>query len=565
MFINKTIAIIIALLVLVGCNDQKRANKEKPEVELTNVIQEFENKFVALSKETNLAYYAASVSGKDEDYKKWEELTTKQTKIYADKERFKKLDELKGQKQIKDELLVRQLDILWKDHKFHQVAPDLIEEIIKKETAVEKKFATYRAQVGEKKLTDNQIEEVLSSSKSNKELEAAWTASKKIGELVAKDVLELVNLRNRVAKLGGYDNYHSMSLALSEQDPKEIEKLFDELDELTRTSFKQVKDEIDTVLSKEYGIGKNEMMPWHYQNRFFQEAPQIYSVDLDSYYKDKDIVKMAEKFYSDIGLPVEDVLAKSDLYEKKGKQQHAYCTQIDREGDVRIFQNVKPNNRWMGTTLHELGHAVYSKYASMTKLPWLLREEAHIFTTEAIAMLMGRLSTNPEWIRRYGHISEQEAKKISVDSYKSLKLEQLVFSRWSQVMYRFEKAMYANPKQDLNALWWNLVKKYQLVSKPESRDAPDWASKIHMATVPAYYHNYHLGELLASQLNNYMVKNILKSDNYKYPDYSKTKEIGSYLKKKVFEVGKRYLWSDMIKMATGEKLTAKYYANQFVD
>ncbi len=30
--------------------------------------------------------------------------------------------------------------------------------------------------------------------------------------------------------------------------------------------------------------------------------------------------------------------------------------------------------------------------------------------------------------------------------------------------------------------------------------APDWAAKIHMTGAPVYYHNYLLGELIASQL-----------------------------------------------------------------
>ena len=37
----------------------------------------------------------------------------------------------------------------------------------------------------------------------------------------------------------------------------------------------------------------------------------------------------------------------------------------------------------------------------------------------------------------------------------------LIFSRWCQVMLRFEKAIYADPDQDLNELWWDLVEKYQ--------------------------------------------------------------------------------------------------------
>ena len=54
------------------------------------------------------------------------------------------------------------------------------------------------------------------------------------------------------------------------------------------------------------------------------------------------------------------MLARSDLYEKTGKSPHAFCTDIDREGDVRVLANIVPNEYWMGTMLHELGHAVYS-------------------------------------------------------------------------------------------------------------------------------------------------------------------------------------------------------------
>jgi hypothetical protein len=42
----------------------------------------------------------------------------------------------------------------------------------------------------------------------------------------------------------------------------------------------------------------------------------------------------------------------------------------------------------------------------------LLREPAHTFTTEAIAMMMGRLSTNGEWMKAMGIIDEKEAEKV---------------------------------------------------------------------------------------------------------------------------------------------------------
>ena len=179
-------------------------------------------------------------------------------------------------------------------------------------------------------------------------------------------------------------------------------------------------------------------------------------------------------------------------------------------------------------------------------------------------MMFGRFSSNPQWLKDNVGISEEEKVKIADYCFRTLRIEQLVFSRWAQVMYRFEKSMYENPDQDLNKLWWDLVEKYQMLKKPEGRNEPDWATKIHIATYPCYYHNYLLGELLASQLYYHIVSTIIKSEDYKFQSFTGNKEVGTYLVEKVFRPGERYYWDEMIEKATGEKLTPKYYAKQFV-
>jgi peptidyl-dipeptidase A len=257
-----------------------------------------------------------------------------------------------------------------------------------------------------------------------------------------------------------------MSLRLSEQDPEQIDLLFNELDELTRDAFAEEKKHIDAYLCKKFGIEKDQLMPWHYQNRYFQEAPKMYEINLDTYYQDKDIVELSRRYYESIGLPVESILAASDLYERQGKYQHACCIDVDKKGDVRMVCNIKPNAKWMSTQLHELGHAVYDKFADPTT-PFILREPAHIFTTEAIAMLFGRFAANPQWIQDMLGIDEKEKQQIADDCFATLRLEQLTFSRWAQVMYHFEKHMYENPDQNLNDLRWSLVEKYQMIKRPE--------------------------------------------------------------------------------------------------
>ena len=532
--------------------------------DLTKFINIYESKVIPLYKSSAEASFDAKISGKEKDYKNAADLEFKLGKLYTDKDDFKLLEKILKNNRTKDTDLKRQLVIIYDAYKGSQIDPKKLEEMIKLQSEIENKFSTFRSKVNGKDLTDNQVEEILGKSTNSDESKEAWTASKNIGEVVSSDIIKLVKMRNAAAKEMGFKNYHQMSLKLSEQDPVAIEKLFNELDNLTRPAFVSLKKDIDKFLAAKYNIPTSKLMPWHYQDRYFQGAPKIYSLDMDGYYKDKDLVKITENYYAGIGLPEEDIVDRSDLFEKPGKYQHACCDNLDRRKDIRVICNIKPNEYWMDTMLHENGHAVYEKWLDQS-MPWSFREPAHTFTTEAIAMMFGRMATNPQWLHDVIGISKEEQEKISDTSFKITRLKQLVFSRWAQVMYRFEKSMYENPDQDLNKLWWKLVEKYQLVKKPEGRNEPDWATKIHIALYPAYYHNYLMGELLASQIHTYIVKNIIKSKDLKNQSYANNKEVGKYLAEKVFAPGRKYYWDDMIKKATGEKLTAKYYAKQFVN
>lgn len=550
----------LSLALISSCTSKK----EKMKQELIDFIKKHDSVYIPLYKTANLASWNAAISGKDEDFKKSEELQMQLVKLFADKEALKKLEEIKVSGMITDSLLNRQLDILYRSYIMAKADTAKLNAKVRMETMIEQKYGNFRAEVKGKKLSDNDVEEVLKKSKNVTEQKEVWIAQKKIGQVVAADIIKLVKIRNGIAKDLGFRNYHQMTLTLDEQEPREILKLFDKLDTLTRDAFAGVKGEIDDYFVKYYGLkSKDELMPWNYQNRFFQEAPKIYETDLDKYFKDKNLETLTKDYYSGVGLPVDDIIANSDLYEKPGKNQHAFCTNIDKHGDIRILCNIKSNAYWMNTMLHEFGHGVYDKYID-TILPFTLRDPAHTFTTEAIAILFGRFASSPQWLKDNAGISEEEKMKIADNCFKKLRIEELVFSRWAQVMYRFEKSMYDNPDQDLNNLWWDLVEKYQLLKRPGGRNEPDWATKIHVALYPCYYHNYLLGSLLASQLYYYMVANIIKSDDYRFQSFTGNKEIGTYLKEKVFMPGSKYFWDEQIEKATGEKLTPDYYAKQFV-
>jgi len=561
---TKYINITIIILLILALNNLSFGTGENKEI---HAIKKFIEKHVSiikpLYKEASLASWNASISGKEEDYSKSSQLQYELEKVYTNKEEFKKIKEWK-KLNIKDPILKRQIDLLYLEYLQNQIPDDLLKKIISKSNEVEKLFNTFRGKVDGKEVSMNEIEEVLRNSLDSKERQKYWEAQKSVGLILEKPLKELVKLRNKAARLLGFPNFYSMSLYLNEQDENDLLKLFDELDKLTKDRFAELKREIDIKLSQRYGIKPEEMMPWHYNDSFFQEAPKIYEVDFDSLLKEQNILDLTEKFFNSIGLQIDDILRRSDLYEKKGKSPHAFETNIDKEGDIRILANIKNNEYWLDTMLHESGHAVYDKYVDKN-LPFLLRQYAHISTTEAIAMLFGRLAKNAYWLQKMLNLSDEERKKIENEAFKTLQAQELIFSRWTQVMFRFERELYKNPNQNLNKLWWDLVKKYQLINPPKGRNMPDYASKIHLSTSPAYYHNYLIGELIASQIHHHIVKNILKDNDLKSANYIGNKEVGAYLIKHIFSEGAILKWDMLIEKATGEKLTPKYFAEQFID
>ena len=552
-----TVTMFAAAILLFGCNADDRQEQE----------QKFVNAHVEKIKpiiiKANLADWDAAVSGKSEDYNRAGELRLKIRRIYSDSKDYAFVKDLKDSGQITDAVLARQINRLYYAYLKNQIEPELLKEIVDLGTEIEKNFSTFRGTIDNQKVTSNEIRDILKTQIDSTEREKAWLASKQVGPVVADDLIRLVKLRNKAARKVGFENYHTLILTTGEQNVEDLDRIFSQLYELTNEPFRLLKADLDRVLAEEYDVAATELMPWHYHDPFFQESPMVYDLDLDAYYKGKDVKELSIKFYGGIGLGVESIIAKSDLYEREGKNPHAFCTDIDREGDVRILCNIKNNEQWMETQLHELGHAVYDKYQSPT-VPYLLRHPAHIFTTEAIAMFFGRLSRNPDWMQQMLDLSDEQREEIEKVSAKYAQLKQLIFARWDMVMYEFEKQLYANPDQDLNNLWWDIVEKYQFVKRPPGRNEPDWASKIHFTVAPCYYHNYLLGELFASQLHQYIVSNVLKLESDEGVSYVGQRKIGEFMHEKVFEVGALYHWNRMIELATGEPLSPKYFIAQFV-
>jgi peptidyl-dipeptidase A len=546
------------------------------EAQAKTFIADAEKALIPLEIAQNKAWWVANTTGTDESYERSQEAQNKIDAVLSNREVFARLKRIhegvakasavKDGAQV-DPLIARQIKLMYFKRLGKQVDPALLQEVTRLSNKIEKAFNAYRAKIDGKELSDNELTKILKESTDSKALREAWEGSKGVGPLIRDDLLELVKTRNAIAVRLGFDNYHQMSLVLDEHDGDVLLRLFDKLDDLTRDAFRDAKADIDRRIAERVRLKTVDLRPWHYQNPFFQEPPAVYDVDLDSLYEEADIVKISRDFYRSIGLPVDGVLERSDLFPRpKGspdkKSPHAFCTDIDRQGDVRVLCNIVPDERWMSTMLHELGHAVYSSEYYPEALPYYLRDAAHTLTTEGIAMMFERQTKVLAWMDKANVAPRGERARAATAEVarRMLRNKLLIFSRWAQVMFRFEKGMYEKPEQDLNKLWWDLVEKYQMVPRPDGRDMPDYASKIHIVVAPVYYHNYALGELFASQVHHAMCEKALGGVSPHALSYYGDKRVGEFVRKEIIELGTTLSWNDLMLKATGERLNPAAFA-----
>ncbi|HSW73169.1 MAG TPA: M2 family metallopeptidase [Chlamydiales bacterium] len=466
--------------------------------------------------------------------------------LFNDKKTYKKLLGWEKEKLSKEQK--RQWNVLVRAFKQNMLPEELIKEITKKETELSLLYATFRPQFEGEKIGENAIREILSKEKDPKRRQKAWEASKEIGDVLGPRIRELVKLRNKGAKELGYKNYFEMQLDLQEVKEEWLMNFLDKLFDSSKKAYNKVIDEVEKKQMNLFSVSKKDLGPWAWSDPFGQEDP-LDTHELDNLVKEVDIEAVAKKSFQKMGFDVEGILKRSDMYEKPGKNQHAFCIHMDRKGDVRTLNNIKPSMRWLETVLHELGHAVY-ELGYDQKLPWLLREPPHMIPTEAMALLSGRQAYYTSFLEK---VLTDAKKKTALmkKAEESLRRRQLIFSRWVLVMTYFEQKLYQNPDADLNEIWWSLVEKYQGIPRPKNRAKKnDWAAKYHIGLAPVYYYSYLLGEVLASSIQE------------KIPGLF-TQEAGEFLGEKLFSPGNLYPWDELAKKMLGKPLDPAPWVKEF--
>lgn len=512
------------------------------------LVSSLEAAFEQLETEFHIAYWESQIAATPESDRRRADLELELRRVKGDPEALSQV-RAALQDEIHEPLLRRQLEVLRLSLAGNQMDDAQRAALVDISTSIESDYASFRPRVAGRPLSENDIEKILGTSHDHAERQKVWEASKEIGGRVAERVRELARLRNEVAHDAGFGDYYGFALALQEMDEEWLFELLGDVEAMTDEPFRRWKESLDALLSERFGTDR--LYPWHYADPFFQTLPSDGKVDVSELVPGGDPVDLVVRTFEPWGVNLAGVMTRSDLYPRAKKCQHAFCLHVDRAEDVRILANVVPGERWIEVMLHESGHAAYDVSIDPS-LPYLLRRAAHTFVTEAIAILSGRLVRDPHWLVSVAGADEQEVRRVENGLFTSSAAQSLLFMRWGLVVVHFERALYADPESDLDELWWDLVERFQLVNRPPGRSAPDWAAKIHVAAAPAYYQNYLLGELLASQIERTCIEEA--------GGLVGNPEAGRFLVERIFRRGSSRRWDSLIEEATGRPLGAADFA-----
>lgn len=329
--------------------------------------------------------------------------------------------------------------------------------------------------------------------------------------------LEVVKLRNRLARSEGFQNYFAMKVKRNEGIT--LEELFSVLDDLERNTRSAQKRLISDLVQEK---GAAVLEAWN----FGYLTQGTTSAELDAYFPLSEALIRSGRSLSGLGVHFGGATLSLDLINRDSKYQNGFMHGprpayveggVLREAEINVSSNANPGvvgtgRRMLKTLLHELGHAAH--FAGMRPFTPLDAQEhlaSSIAGAELQSMFVDSLMSDPLWLHRYARASDgapMPPELITRSLVESSRLKVMEFRRMLAVSF-FEKALYEMPEEDLRpgpvARMIEKVNQRFLMIHGNLRP---FLAMVHPvgAETSAYYHGYTLAMMGVYQTTEFFRK-----------------------------------------------------------
>jgi peptidyl-dipeptidase A len=557
--------------VFQGCLDQKK----QAELIFRHYLDQKTGTIHNYSKESSLASWNASISGKESDYKKLidieldfsksnrgsngtfspDNFSTITRNVFTNEDDFELLSKLKHSGLITDTLLSRQLIYLYHTFTSSQIESDKYKKLLESGVKLSGLSSSLKYELDGKLYRYRQLDSLRKSTNDSRLLERIMDSHRQGAQKIAPEIINLVKGRNEIARILGYPDYYHVQFESKDESPEEVKLLIGEIEQKTAKNYLEAKRLIDKNLAKYYHIEVNELRPWHYIDERISYLPKEFTSKLDSLLSPVDPVKRAANFFDGIGLNIQPILDKSEL--RNGSMNVMF--NIDFRNDIRLIGRINNSFDGLTTIMHLGGHAAHH-YNISGDIPYLLQGPS-LIVAEGIARYFENMAYNPQWLAEEIVLDENTKKEITSIMQQFKEIDQLFRIRKQMVIAEFEREIFSNPDQDLDHLWRKLNIKYLDIYYPEDKGACYWATYKYFTSLSCYVQNYILADVVAAQLKHAVETNVLQGGRLPVKN---NKGVGEYLIKNLFTYGDLYPWKKLIKKSTGEPLNSTYFVNELI-
>lgn len=427
-----------------------------------------------------------------------------------------------------------------------------------------------------------ELTELLASSSSAQDQLKAWKGWHAIGVELKPLYTKFVDLSNKGAQQGGYQNTGEAWRSGYDMKPQDFEVEAERLWQQVKPLYEDLQcfmgQKLQTIYPEQ--TLKDGLLPAHLLgNMWAQDWSNLYSkvepyqgvatLDVtkalvDQNYDAEKMTRLSESFFTSIGFdPLPKSFYERSLFLKPKDREvvcHASAWDVSYNNDVRIKMCILPNEDNLITLHHELGHIFY--YQSYYKLPIIFQQGANDGFHEAIGDAIA-LSVNSTYLNQVGLIKNEskpaDREKELVNLQMKNALSKIAFLPFGYLMDKWRWDVFAGKTkaENYNQAWWDLRAKYQGLSAPEARPSEgfDPGAKYHIpANVP--YARYFLSTILQFQ----MFKAMCDASGYQGPlaecSLYGQKAAGEKLKS-MLQLGSSQPWPVALKQLTGsEKMDA---------
>ncbi|KAI8612484.1 oligoendopeptidase [Chytriomyces sp. MP71] len=396
-------------------------------------------------------------------------------------------------------------------------------------------------------------------SSDNEELrKSCYEGMRSIGPFIAPQFIEIVKLRNKLARNLGFEDFYDYKVTAAEGFGKKT--LFPILEKLSRDSRPILEAALAKLAAEK---GEHALKPW---NTSYALAGSLVK-DKDPYFPFTTAVNSWARSFAALGIKYQGATMQLDLCDRQGKYSNGFCHwpqpawQHPTKGWIPSRANftslATPNQIGSGLTalvtlMHEGGHAAH--FANVKQNSPLFGQErapTSIPYAENQSMFLDSLVGDAAWLSRYAYskagevipweLIEREIK--TMHSYKIFRLTSLLAGPL------FERKVYEIPAAELtveNLLALADATDIEVQGIPSARPVLAIPHPLTDESA-AYMHGYVLADMAVYQTRKHFLE--------KYGVIVDNEAVGEDLKNIYWQCGNSKAFLSLIKEMTGSELS----------